>query len=899
MDDTVKRALDRVSQYQDADTPKMKGWDWKPLPQVREELGGLPEIPSHVENFGSYMDETARRAAGKGLTPRDLIKAYVITRSSIQRRAQNVDRVRAAGLDLPPDVKGMIRPEGAMGEWLHTPMGQRFLDAAERGKVDDEAVAHAQSVMKPFGLNAETDALPWAVQNLAPRHKEVSELVARALKKQSSPEEWRAFSKDMRGIGTAKAGFVGSLMGRGDQPTLDARQVILQTGKPTSEAKKPMARAGFDAVDRLAARQEALNPKMDSGLEPFRQHLTHHAIWDKAGDEVTTHDDVINAMRHAKDGGRIGYADGGSIMDHPMYRALLDVTHGDVNQSMVRRALEASKQSGEYVRTGAGVMKQDPRLIENPPALSDINPTKKSGHLIRPFEELQAGYASKGNLMPEKTADIEQMQREKARLVPLVGDKTPAGTILMSHNGKPLTDPVNQQGGPGYMRSEFAQSNDPTGWRSRQGAAKGMQGRIQALGDEAPVYGAHVSMGHKASDSSHMMLHAVIRQVPNLKIAKKHVRAFDEEMQKKFPNDEKFPMPWPGIMDTQGVHDFFYRQPSAVKGKKGQSGVRLQARPGSDVTKFIQNMDSVRWQTVGFPNIASARFANTEPELLAEPQLATGFGITKLDPTRGLTPNDEMMAHETYTHGMPTKGYAGRLRALVPASDIWRDHLGAATTPTSVQHTLMTKFPSATVDQRIVDLVKGAEEERKKRYGFNTGGTVRPNPTDAQKQAGNYKKHHISFQGLPISLESIKGQVRSGTDPNGHKWSVKLPYDYGYIKRTEGADGDHVDVCIGPQADSDHVFIVDQHDLRDGRFDEHKVMLGYRTKEEAVRAYQAGFSDGKGGERMRAVVRMSIPEFKRWLKTCDTKKPVRGQGHMDRAMELASRYTARHDRDAG
>lgn len=600
-----------------------------------------------------------------------------------------------------------------------------------------------------------------------------------------------------------------------------------------------------------------------------------------------------------KRGGRIGYADGGSILDHPMYRALLEVAHGSANQQMVKRAIEAGKQQGEYIRTGKGVMQRDPRLIESPPVLSDIKPTSKSASLITPFEELQAGYASKGNLMPEKTADIEGMQREKAKLVPLVGDKTPAGTILMSHHGTPLTDPVNQQGGAGYMRSEFAQSNDPTGWRSRQGAAKGMQGRVQALGDETPIYGAHVSMGHKASDSSHMMLHAVIRHIPNLKIAKKHIKAFDEEMQKKFPHDEKFPMPWPGIMNTERVHDFFYRQPSLVKGKRGQVGVRLQARPGSDVTKFIQNMDSVRWQSAGFPSVASARFANTEPELLAEPQLATGFGITQLDPTRGLTPNDEFMAHETYTHGMPTKGYAGRFRALVPASEIWKEHLGAATTPPSIQHTLMTKFPAVTVDQRIVDLVKGAEEERKKRYGFMDGGAVMPNPTEAQKKAGNYQKRHISFQGLPISLESIKGQTRSGTDPNGKKWSVRLPYDYGYIKRTEGADGDHVDVCIGPDHESDHVFIIDQNDLGTGKFDEHKVMLGYRTKEEATKAYRDGFSDGRGIERMGAVARMSMPEFKRWLKHCDTKKPVRGQGHMDRAMELASRYNAKRDRDAG
>ena len=897
MADTVKRALDMVSRYQDPPSKKMEGFDWRPLRDVQDDLGGLPEIPSHVERFGAFMDETARRAAKGGLTPRDLIKAYAITRSSIQRRAQTADKVRSAGLNLNPSVTGMIRPEGAMGEWLHTPMGQRYLDQAERGKVDEEAVADAQKVMKPFGLNAESDALPWAVQNLGPRHKEVSDMVARALKNQSTPEEWRNFSKDMRGIGTAKAGFVASMLGRGDQPTLDARQVILQTGKPTSEAKKPMARAGFEAVDRLAARQSALNPKMDPGLEPFRQHLTHHAIWDKAGNEETTHDDVMNAMRNAKDGGRIGYADGGSIMDHPMYRALLDVTHGSVNQDMVKRALDTARDKGEYTRTGAGVMQRDPRLIENKPALSDLKNTSKSGHLIKPFEELQAGYGSKNNLMPQKYADIESMQREGASIFPLVGDKTPADTILTSHAGVPLSDPVNQQGGAGYMRSEFAQSDDPTGWRSRQAAAKGMQGRIQKMGDDAPIYGAHVSMGHKASDSSHMMLHSVIRQMPNLKIADKHIKAFDDEMGNKFPQNSQFPMQWPGIMNTDKVHDFFYRQPSAVRSKKGQDLVRLQARPGSDVTKFIQNMDSVRWQSAGFPNIASARFANTEPELLAEPQLSTGFGITQLDPTRGLTPNDEAMSHGTYTHGMPTKGYAGRLKALVPASELFKEHFGAATTPTSIQHTLMTKFPSVKVDQRVVDLVKKSEENRQSKYGFKDGGRVQP--TDAQKEAGNYRKEHVSFQGLPISIENRKGETRSGTGPSGHKWSVKLPYDYGYIKRTEGADGDHVDVCIGPHGQSDHVFIVDQHDHNTGKFDEHKVMLGYRTKSEAEHAYHNGFSDGKGHLRIKSMVAMPMAQFKLWLKRGDTKKPVKSQGHIERAMSKTSLYSLDHDRDAG
>ena len=171
---------------------------------------------------------------------------------------------------------------------------------------------------------------------------------------------------------------------------------------------------------------------------------------------------------------------------------------------------------------------------------------------------------------------------------------------------------------------------------------------------------------------------------------------------------------------------------------------------------------------------------------------------------------------------------------------------------------------------------------------------VNPTPTRAQKLAGNYKKHHISFQGLPISIENPKGSIRKGPG-----WQVRVPYDYGYIKRTEGADGDHVDVCIGPDHGSDHVFLIDQQDHQTGKFDEHKAMLGYRSREDAVRAYNAGFSDGKGPDRMKAVVRMTMAEFKHWLKHHDTTKAVRGQGHIDRALSLTSSYTAKHDRDAG
>ena len=297
--------------YIDPETKHIQDWKWRPLEDVQSELG-LTEIPSHVHEFGKFMDRTAERASREGLTPRDLIKAYTITRASIQRRATPAENLHKSGLALPSDVTGMVRPEGAFGHWLHTPAGQAYLDSAQRGQVREDAIADAVKRMAPFGRH-ETDipdALRWAAQNLPDKAAAVSHLVAAGREKMSSPQEWRDFVSNIRGIGPSKAGFVASLMGRGDQPTLDARQIILHTGNPSKEASSFIAKkggkGGEEAVDRLAARQEAMNLTTPEGMEPYYQHLTHHAVWDKAGNEETTHQDVIDAMQHAARGGKIG-----------------------------------------------------------------------------------------------------------------------------------------------------------------------------------------------------------------------------------------------------------------------------------------------------------------------------------------------------------------------------------------------------------------------------------------------------------------------------------------------------------------------------------------------------------------------------------------------------------------
>jgi hypothetical protein len=161
-------------------------------------------------------------------------------------------------------------------------------------------------------------------------------------------------------------------------------------------------------------------------------------------------------------------------------------------------------------------------------------------------------------------------------------------------------------------------------------------------------------------------------------------------------------------------------------------------------------------------------------------------------------------------------------------------------------------------------------------HGLKTNGTVaksehdlgdppHPAPTDPQKHAGNYKKAHWKLHGLDISIENLAGSTRSGIDPDGNHWEVVMPYHYGYIKKTTGADGDHLDVAIGPLLGlHDEAHIINQLDPKTGSFDEHKVFIGFPTRESAISAFRQGRSDNPD-EVMGAVITVPIKELKRWI----------------------------------
>lgn len=103
--------------------------------------------------------------------------------------------------------------------------------------------------------------------------------------------------------------------------------------------------------------------------------------------------------------------------------------------------------------------------------------------------------------------------------------------------------------------------------------------------------------------------------------------------------------------------------------------------------------------------------------------------------------------------------------------------------------------------------------------------------------SGHKLQGRTTFQGMNISIENKKGSIRRGTDSDGHKWAIKMHYDYGYIRGTEGADGDHVDCYLGGNEGAKKVYIIHQKIPGTDKYDEDKCMLGFDTLEEAKAAY--------------------------------------------------------------
>lgn len=138
-------------------------------------------------------------------------------------------------------------------------------------------------------------------------------------------------------------------------------------------------------------------------------------------------------------------------------------------------------------------------------------------------------------------------------------------------------------------------------------------------------------------------------------------------------------------------------------------------------------------------------------------------------------------------------------------------------------------------------------------------------PSQEDLLDGNYSKGKMSISGLDISIENPTDSIRKGKDRNGEQWQIKMKHHYGFFDGTEGADGDEVDVFVKNNLATtpDFIYVINQVDLN-GDFDEHKVVIGAESEDEAKEIYHSNYKDGWDG--LGSIEKLSFSDLKKLLK---------------------------------
>lgn len=268
------------------------------------------------------------------------------------------------------------------------------------------------------------------------------------------------------------------------------------------------------------------------------------------------------------------------------------------------------------------------------------HPIGGGNKLPKPPDQMTATLTPAPIPTPAKTISPEALLHSK--LVPAVGDRSITGFNLLDVDGVPLTNPVRMEGGNEFMRTH---SPDGTIWASDQGVVEAL-GKMttDAAKDGSPVNLVYSAMGPTAVDYSTMMSEALANQIPNLKITKKAARSFDEEIRKIQPD-------FVGL-NSPGLRDQLIKN----------GPLRLA---------FVKRMELDEFQKMGFPNVAAARKAITDPTLLDAPGGASGKSIGRLDPT-GRVVTDPTSPHTTYNTQLGGN-YLGGLEMSVPREIMFPD----------------------------------------------------------------------------------------------------------------------------------------------------------------------------------------------------------------------------------
>ncbi len=237
----------------------------------------------------------------------------------------------------------------------------------------------------------------------------------------------------------------------------------------------------------------------------------------------------------------------------------------------------------------------------------------------------------------------------------------------------------------------------------------------------------------------------------------------------------------------------------------------------------------------------------------------------------GNTSAQRIIYHKAYQDGTVIFVEEQRVgRKELAAVTMWKKKNPNLTDANRTETTLISDLTEVSDSKGTNNSVKSSELGEKI---AKAEAEVDVNPTEAQKEAGNYKKGHVQVGVFDITIEQPKGSVRSGVDANGNKWETTMQNTYGYIRGTEGVDGDHIDVFLSDDIDGwngRRMFVVDQYN-EDGSFDEHKVMLGFNDEADAQDAYLSNYEKGWEYKHKLVMSSVNLPDFEKWINSSHRK----------------------------
>jgi len=713
--------------YRDPKTTKIEDWKWRALKDVQSQLG-MDEVPDYIQHgFGGFMNEQAKRSQRGEMGPRDLIKAYTIAQSSIGRSGLPHTTATKMGMRLP-STGGEVRPEGAFAEWLGSPEGQRYLNAAERGHADPAAIADLQYKFAPFGKQNDQAAKMAEAAQVIPA---MAENLNPALT--GSTDKYRDFAEQLKGIAGAKSGFIGSLLGRGDLPTLDARQLNLHTeGSPVgvgSIMNRGKGAGAREAVDRLAARQRALALSLDPSLDPHYQHLAHHAIWDRVAKAKTTHNDLMRAMR--------GYAEGGPAEEgkFPLNLPKAPVPSSQEMQAIVDRI--ARQQAGEFVKG-----KKSNNLAE------------RSLRESQRVQQVPYGLESTKELRP---TPVYTAQKGDINIV-LPGDQTVADMMLKHVAGTPVES--QQEGGSRYGEGKL---HMPEGrrpfWASGLSAARAFQNKVtklaQLTGEDPRIIAHHLAMGNIGNNFAMHLADANLKAVTNSKVPQENMEAFNNVVRAGAAGIGPFPH-FPGVHRPEEAYAAMRQDPEMRKW-------------------FNSRMKTPNiTQPLGLPNGLDIDWAISHPELRNMEINMTGHSVGRMKPGAALVPDAE---HNTYDYDILGEAL-GRAPELAPselsfldATHYLRgtDNAGRSrlSTPGAYTRTMALGAPHQVVDERHLNMMNDYYTKLRQTRGFAEGGKVEPSQDEMLA--------HTMLNKKPLDMRSIGAEeapnmrVKEYSAPSGGK----------------------------------------------------------------------------------------------------------------------------------